>query len=129
MRRTARRVALSWDFDREYLTDAPDYRAVTQSIFVDLFKKGQIVEDLRPNIYDPVEGTTIADAEVERLVAHGALLREQLDALLGLRQPGRPRPSPRRLARRRGDAPTGICGASSPKTSPLKTQTLMPSTP
>ena len=26
-----------------------------------------IVEDLRPNIYDPVEGTTIADAEVERL--------------------------------------------------------------
>ena len=40
---------------------------MTQSIFVDLFKKGDIVEDLRPNIYDPVEGTTIADAEVERL--------------------------------------------------------------
>tara|TARA_X000001036_G_scaffold332200_1_gene310976 strand:+ start:719 stop:3190 length:2472 start_codon:yes stop_codon:yes gene_type:complete len=67
MRSTARRVGLSCDFDREYLTDAPDYRAVTQSIFVDLFKKGEIVEDLRPNIYDPVEGTTIADAEVERL--------------------------------------------------------------
>jgi valyl-tRNA synthetase len=32
-----------------------------------LFKKGSIIEDLRPNIYDPVEGTTIADAEVERL--------------------------------------------------------------
>ena len=28
---------------------------------------GGIIEDLRPNIYDPVEGTTIADAEVERL--------------------------------------------------------------
>ena len=67
MRSTARRVGLSCDFDREYLTDAPDYRAVTQSIFVDLFKKGEIVEDLRPNINDPVEGTTIADAEVERL--------------------------------------------------------------
>ncbi|DAC23566.1 MAG TPA: class I tRNA ligase family protein [Candidatus Thalassarchaeaceae archaeon] len=67
MRSTARRVGLSCDFDREYLTDSPDYRAVTQSIFVDLFKKGEIVEDLRPNIYDPVEGTTIADAEVERL--------------------------------------------------------------
>ena len=66
MRNTARRVGLSCDFDREYLTDAPDYRAVTQSIFVDLFKNGTIVEDLRPNIYDPVEGTTIADAEVER---------------------------------------------------------------
>ena len=54
------------DFDREYLTDAPDYRSVTQSI-VELFKNGTIIEDLRPNIYDPVEGTTIADAEVERL--------------------------------------------------------------
>jgi valyl-tRNA synthetase len=40
---------------------------VTQAIFVDLFKRGDIIEDLRPNIYDPVEGTTIADAEVERL--------------------------------------------------------------
>ncbi len=67
MRNTARRVGLSCDFEREYLTDAPDYRSVTQSIFVELFKNGTIVEDLRPNIYDPVEGTTIADAEVERL--------------------------------------------------------------
>ena len=67
MRKTARRVGLSCDFKNEYLTDAPNYRAVTQSIFVDLFKKGDIIEDLRPNIYDPIEGTTIADAEVERL--------------------------------------------------------------
>ena len=66
MRKTASRVGLSCDFQREGLTDAPDYRAVTQAIFVDLFKRGEI-EDLRPNIYDPVEGTTIADAEVERL--------------------------------------------------------------
>ena len=67
MRNTAKRVGLSCDFEKEYLTDAPNYRVVTQSIFVELFKKGAIVEDLRPNIYDPVEGTTIADAEVERL--------------------------------------------------------------
>ena len=67
MRKTARRVGLSCDFKNEYLTDAANYRAVTQSIFVDLFKRGAIVEDLRPNIYDPIEGTTIADAEVERL--------------------------------------------------------------
>tara|TARA_B110000444_G_scaffold60463_1_gene56411 strand:+ start:53461 stop:55953 length:2493 start_codon:yes stop_codon:yes gene_type:complete len=67
MRKTARRVGLSCDYDREYLTDSPAYRTVTQSIFIELFKNGAIVEDLRPNIYDPVEGTTIADAEVERL--------------------------------------------------------------
>lgn len=67
MRETAARVGLSCDFEKEYLTDSDEYRAVTQSIFVDLFRRGDIVEDLRPNIYDPVEGTTIADAEVERL--------------------------------------------------------------
>jgi len=66
MRNTARRVGLSCDFEKEYLTDAPNYRAITQSIFIDLFEKGDIIEDLRPNLYDPVEGTTIADAEVER---------------------------------------------------------------
>lgn len=67
MRNTAKRVGLSMDFENEYLTDSPDYRVVTQHIFTELFKQGSIVEDLRPNIYDPVEGTTIADAEVERL--------------------------------------------------------------
>lgn len=67
MRHTAKRVGLSCDYANEYLTDAPDFRAVTQSIFVDLFRRGDIVEDLRPNIYDPVEGTTIADAEVQRV--------------------------------------------------------------
>tara|TARA_B100000519_G_scaffold22735_1_gene16083 strand:- start:3904 stop:6372 length:2469 start_codon:yes stop_codon:yes gene_type:complete len=67
MRNTARRVGLSMDYANEYLTDAPNYRMVTQTIFTELFKRGAIIEDLRPNIYDPVEGTTIADAEVERL--------------------------------------------------------------
>ena len=66
MRNTAKRVGLSCDFSKEYLTDSPEYRQVTQAIFVELFKKGEIIEDLRPNIYDPVEGTTIAEAEVER---------------------------------------------------------------
>ena len=67
MRHTAKRVGLSCDYENEYLTDDPKYRSVTQSIFVDLFKRGDIIEDLRPNIYDPVEGTTIADAEVQRV--------------------------------------------------------------
>ena len=73
MRNTAKRVGLSCDYDNEYLTDAPDYRAVSQSIFVELFKSGDIVEDLRPNIYDPVEGTTIADAEVQRVQRNATL--------------------------------------------------------
>ena len=43
MRNTARRVGLSCDFT-EYLTDAPDYRSVTQSIFVELFKNGPLLK-------------------------------------------------------------------------------------
>ena len=81
MRDTARRVGLSCDFDREYLTDSPEYRAVTQAIFIDLFKRGEIVEDLRPNIYDPVEGTTIAEAEVERLQRKTLLIDVSWDVL------------------------------------------------
>ena len=65
MRTTAKRVGLSCDFD-QYLTDAPDYRSVTQAIFIDLFEQGAVV-GTPSNIYDPVEGTTIADAEVERV--------------------------------------------------------------
>ena len=74
MRHIARRVGLSCDFANEYQTDAVDYRAVTQSIFVDLFRRGEIVEALRPNLYDPVEGTTIAEAEVTRLQRQAKLL-------------------------------------------------------
>ena len=67
MKLTAHRVGLSCDFSREYHTDSPDYRAITQSIFREMLLKGVIIEDLRPNLYDPVEGTTIADAEVKRI--------------------------------------------------------------
>ena len=48
-----------------YLTDSPEYRTVTQSTFIDLFKKGLIYEDQRINNWDPKLQTTIADAEIE----------------------------------------------------------------
>ena len=67
-------MLLSCDFRSEYQTDSADYRAVTQSIFVDLFRRGEIVEALRPNLYDPIEGTTIAEAEVTRLQRQTKLL-------------------------------------------------------
>ena len=74
MRNIARRVGLSCDFGNEYQTDSADYRTVTQAIFVDLFRRGEIVEALRPNLYDPIEGTTIAEAEVTRLQRQTKLL-------------------------------------------------------
>ncbi len=64
MARIGRRIGLSCDFDNGYATDSEEYRAFSQAMFLDLFTKGLIVEDLRPNTFDPKLGTAIADAEV-----------------------------------------------------------------
>jgi len=64
MVRIAQRVGLSCDFGNGYTTDSPAYRAFSQARFLELFAEGLVVEDLRPNTYDPVLGTAIADAEV-----------------------------------------------------------------
>ncbi len=55
----------SFEWDEVYKTDEEKYRALTQTTFIELWKKGLIYEDDRPNIWDPVLQTTIADAEVE----------------------------------------------------------------
>lgn len=61
---TSKRIGLSCDFEKGYETDSPEYRAFSQAIFLELFEQGLIVEELRPNTFDPKLGTTIADAEV-----------------------------------------------------------------
>ncbi|MBN2454232.1 valine--tRNA ligase [Candidatus Woesearchaeota archaeon] len=48
-----------------YHTDSPEYRALTQGTFIDLYNKGLIYEDERINNYCPGCRTTIADAEIE----------------------------------------------------------------
>lgn len=53
------------DIDGPYRTDSDEYRAITQATFIDLWKKGLIYEDNRPNNWCPDCGTTIADAEIE----------------------------------------------------------------
>lgn len=48
-----------------YYTDSPEYRTLTQSTFIDLFKKELIYEDSRINNWDSKLQTTIADSEIE----------------------------------------------------------------
>ncbi|MBI2630531.1 valine--tRNA ligase [Candidatus Pacearchaeota archaeon] len=48
-----------------YLTDSPDYRALTQSTFIELYRKGEVYEDNRINNWDPKLQTTIADSEID----------------------------------------------------------------
>ncbi|MBI4017768.1 MAG: valine--tRNA ligase [Candidatus Aenigmarchaeota archaeon] len=61
---TARRVGMSCAFENAYYTDSPEYRAASQAAFIELWNKGLVVEDLRPNNYCTDCRTTIADAEV-----------------------------------------------------------------
>lgn len=78
----ARRITMSCDFEGGYRTDSPQYRAVTQRSFIELWNKDQIVEELRPNAYDPSLGTTIADAEIyyEERNTHLLHMRWQVEA-------------------------------------------------
>ena len=66
MVRIAQRVGLSAEYTgpHSYATDSPQYRAFSQACFLDLFERGLIIEDLRPNAYDAKLGTAIADADI-----------------------------------------------------------------
>jgi valyl-tRNA synthetase len=62
----ARRIGFSADFDEYYYeTDSPEYRRVTQAIFIELFKRGLFYKGLRPTFYCPGCRTPIAEADIE----------------------------------------------------------------
>jgi valyl-tRNA synthetase len=60
-----KKMGLSGDFENYYRTDSKEYRTLTQATFIELWNKGLIYEDTRPNNYCIECGTTIADAEIE----------------------------------------------------------------
>ena len=55
----------SFDWNAVYKTDQEQYRAETQTTFLQMWHKGLIYEDDRPNNWDPFLQTTVADAEIE----------------------------------------------------------------
>lgn len=57
-------LGLSGDFENYYRTDSDNFRKLTQSTFMELWKRNLVYEDTRPNNYCTKCGTTIADAEV-----------------------------------------------------------------
>ena len=58
-------MGMSGDFKNHYRTDSEEYRKLTQSTFIELWNRGLIYEDTRPNNYCLICGTTIADADIE----------------------------------------------------------------
>src|SRR6059036_156962 len=57
-------IGLSANFDEYYRTDSTEYRTLTQSTFINLWRRGLVYSANRPNNYCPSCGTTIADAEI-----------------------------------------------------------------
>lgn len=58
-------MGLSGDFENHYRTDSEEYRKLTQNTFIELWNRGLIYEDTRPNNFCLTCGTTIADADIE----------------------------------------------------------------
>ncbi len=65
IRRLYERLGISADYENYYYTDMEEYRKITQATFIELWKKGLIYEDKKPNNWCPECKTTIADAELE----------------------------------------------------------------
>lgn len=64
-RRLFKSVALSVDWAQEYHTISDDCRKISQLSFLDLFNKNHAYRKLQPMLWDPVDQTAIAQAEVE----------------------------------------------------------------
>ncbi len=58
-------TALSVDWRQEYSTISEDSRRISQMSFLDLFTKDRAYRKLQPMLWDPVDQTAIAQAEVE----------------------------------------------------------------
>ncbi|MDG1286167.1 MAG: valine--tRNA ligase [Rickettsiales bacterium] len=58
-------TALSVDWNQEYHTVSKDSRKMSQLSFLDLFQKGHVTRKLEPMLWDPIDQTAIAQAEVE----------------------------------------------------------------
>ncbi|MCE2731320.1 MAG: valine--tRNA ligase [Rickettsiaceae bacterium] len=59
------RIALSVDWNLEYQTINPLSCKISQMSFLDLIEKGQIYRDSQPMLWDSVDQTALAQAEIE----------------------------------------------------------------
>ncbi|MCC8406848.1 MAG: valine--tRNA ligase [Rickettsia endosymbiont of Sceptobius lativentris] len=57
-------IALSVDWSLEYQTISPLSRKISQISFLDLVKKGEVYRNNQPILWDPVDGTALAQADI-----------------------------------------------------------------
>ncbi len=58
-------IALSVDWSLEYQTISPLSRKISQMSFLDLVKRDEIYRNDQPILWDPVDGTALAQADIE----------------------------------------------------------------
>ncbi|QKX02271.1 valine--tRNA ligase [Wolbachia endosymbiont of Dirofilaria (Dirofilaria) immitis] len=66
-------VGMSYDWSLEYHTISREAVALSQMSFIDLYNKGYAYRKMQPIVWDPVDKTTIAQAEVEDKVFESSL--------------------------------------------------------
>jgi valyl-tRNA synthetase len=67
------RLALSVDWNTEYQTISDHSRKTSQMSFLDLWNKGHLYRSLQPSLWDPVDGTAIAQSEIEEKEQQGVM--------------------------------------------------------
>lgn len=63
-RKLFKSAALSVDWKQEYQTISDDVQKLSQASFLDMLKKGEAYRKLQPMLWDPVDQTAIAQAEI-----------------------------------------------------------------
>jgi valyl-tRNA synthetase len=58
-------IALSVDWSLEYQTISAQSRKISQMSFLDLVKKGEVYREAQPILWDPIDQTALAQADIE----------------------------------------------------------------
>ena len=78
-----REIALSVDWGLEYQTISPHSRKISQLSVLDLFEKNHLYRQPQPSLWDPVDRTALAQAEVTEKESPGTLWRVAFDLEAG----------------------------------------------
>jgi valyl-tRNA synthetase len=78
-----REIGLSVDWSTEYQTISPTSRRISQMSVLDLFRKGHLYRQDQPTLWDPVDRTALAQAEIADKEEEGTLWQVAFDLAVG----------------------------------------------